>query len=206
MNEAKHFPLPSPIWLAIGGIVLGIVLAIAAYNLGQALRPMPVLRGAMLYPPVPAVDFRLGGFDGKNYSLYEFQTPVLLTFTCNNCSRKAALIDLLVQARDLVVRDDVELQVIIISLEPGVKMLDLDPDFLELSGEKTEISDLAHSYDIFFHSSPTSNEDDSKVEITPLIMLIDKQGYWRAVYPLNMAAADIARDIKSLSEMESKNE
>ena len=202
MTETKGFRLPHPIRLAILGLVLGIILAIAAYSLGRALRPEPVLRGAMLYPPVPAVDFRLQGHDGRNYSLYDFNTPVLLTFSCSNCSRHAALMDLLVQARDAVLNDKNQVQVIVISIDPDAGMPVLDLDFIGLSGEPTEISDLAHSYDIYFHSSPTSEVADPKAEVTPLIMLIDQQGYWRAVYPPTMVAEDIAADINILLEEE----
>ncbi len=203
MTDVKRFPLPHPIWLAIIGIVLGIVLAIAAYSLGRALRPAPVLRGAMLYPPVPAVDFRLRGSDGKNYSLYDFQSaPVLLSFTCSNCSRSGALLEVLAQARDLAINDGNEIQVIVISIDPEMGLPELDVGFLGLSGDPREISDLAHSYDIYFHSSPISDGTDPRVDITPLIMLIDKQGYWRAVYPLTMAAEDIAADIQVLLEEE----
>ncbi len=211
MPERSRFPLKHPLLLAVTGITLGLLLTIAAYGLGWALRPPQILRGAMLNPPPPAVDFRLQGPDGKNYSLYDFQgMPVLLSFSCVACSRSSPLLNKLVQARDFAIDEGFGLQAIIISADPERETPDViaefvqsyDPSFVGLSGDPKIIHDLAHSYDIYFQSSPRGNGADVTVDCTPLIMLIDRQGHWRAVYPLSMAAEDIAADIKILSEEE----
>lgn len=211
MTEKKRIPLPHPFWLAIIGIVLGILLAIAGYGLGRVLRPTQVFRGAMLNPPVPAVDFRLQGPDGLNYSLYNFQEkPVLLTFSCTSCSRNSALLNTLAQTRERAINDGFDFQSVVISIDPERDTPEMiteyvqsyDSSFIGLSGDKGEISDLAHSYDIYFHSSPASEGEHPQVEVTPLIMLIDSKGYWRAVYPLSLAAEDIAADIKILLDEE----
>ncbi|MBC8503445.1 MAG: SCO family protein [Anaerolineales bacterium] len=211
MEEKNRYPHLSPAWLAIIGIFLGILLAIAAYSVGRVLRPTPILRGAMLYPPVPAVDFRLQGVDDKNYSLYDFRDqPVLLTFSCIGCSQNNTLMSTLVEAKQLVDRDGHRLKVLIISVDPlkerfaaFVELIeDYDPEFLGLSGDQKEINDLARSYDVFFEIPIGENKNESSVALTSFIMLVDGSGNWRAVYPLRMAAIDIAADIKILLDEE----
>ncbi len=205
----KETRTPQPIWLATIGIVLGFVFAIAAYSLGRALRPPQVLQGAMLNPPVPAVDFRLQGPDGMNFSLYDFRDkPVLLAFSCSYCSANSELLSKLAQVRHIAIENGFDCQSVIISIDPerdtpkqiSEFVQSFDESFIGLSGDHQQISDLAHSYDIYFNSSHTNEADDPQLEVTPLIMLIDRQGHWRAVYPLRMSAEDIARDIQILLE------
>lgn len=163
----------------------------------------------MLNPPVPAVDFRLQGAEGKNYSLYDFQDKlVLLTFSCSNCSANSELLSKLAQVRHIAVENGFDCQSVIISIDPkrdtpeqiSEFVQSYDKSFIGLSGTQRQISDLAHSYDIYFHSSARNEVDDPQVEFTSLIMLIDRQGHWRAVYPLRMSAEDIARDIQTILE------
>jgi protein SCO1/2 len=207
MRVTNRFPFSNLWWLGILGIALGLVLALATYSLGRALRPPQVLRGAMLNPPQPAVDFRLPGSGGKNYSLYEFRgVPVLLAFSCQSCSRSSALLQQLAQATDLVRNAGNDAQGIIISIDPEREtpeamttfVQSFDRSFVGLSGDPKEIRDLAHSYDIYFGSSIANDGKSLQVEHTPLIMLIDGNGYWRAVYPINLAPEDIAADINIL--------
>jgi len=209
MRDKNRIPFTNPFWLAIIGAALGLALALATYSLGRALRPPQVLRGAMLNPPQPAVDFRLQGADGRNYSLFEVRgSPVLLAFSCRICSQSSALLHQLAQATDLARSAGHNVQVFIISIDPKREtpetiakfVQSFDPSFLGLAGDPTEISDLAHSYDIYFDSSISNDETSTNVESTPLIMLIDDSGHWRAVYPISMAAEDIVADINILME------
>ncbi len=201
MKDKNRSPLTNPLWLGFMGIALGLVLALAAYGVGRALRTPLVLRGAMLNPPVPAVDFSLQGANGQTYTLYEFRgTPVLLSFTCSTCSRSSIVMSKLTQAKHTAFSDGLDVQVIVISLEPEQEQPNsfdayvkrFDADFIGLSGAMRDITDIAHSYDVFFESSQNT------VESTPLIFLIDKVGYWRAVYPMSLSADDIVADLHIL--------
>ena len=200
MRKTKYSPFLTPIWLGLLGLALGLVLAVSAFAIGRALRPSLLLRGAMLNPPVPAVDFSLTDGDGQSITLYEFRgQPVLLTFSCKACSGSGALLSKLSLVRNKAASRGHELQIIVINLNPEREPSQVyaefvhavDTKFVPVSGELRDITDIAHSYDIYFGSS-----QNASVESSPLIFLIDAQGYWRSVYPLNMNAADISSDIE----------
>jgi protein SCO1/2 len=205
---SKKYSLPSnPFWLALIGLIMGLVIALATYAIGRALRPPQILRGAQFDPAVPAVDFTLEEHVGKFVSLYDYRgAAILLSFTCRACPGNSALMNKLTQARNMATSNGYDTQVVLININPEQETPDVfadfvqsyDPNFTGLSGDLRDIQDIAHSYDVYFHSH--EENDDSRPENTLLIMLIDQSGYWRSVYPLGMAAEDIARDIRVLSE------
>jgi protein SCO1 len=207
---SKKYSLPSsPFWLALIGLTMGLILALAMYAVGRALRPPQTLSGAQLAPIVPAVDFILEGHAGQLTGLYEYRgTAILLSFTCRTCPGNSDLMNKLAQAKNMATSSGYDVQVVLININPDQETSDIfadfaqsfDPDFIGLSGDLQDIQDIAHSYDVYFHSH--EENDSARPENTPLIMLIDQSGYWRSVYPLGMAAEDIARDIRILSEDE----
>lgn len=203
MANSRFSSLTHPLWLALLGLILGLAGAFAAYGIGRALRPARVLRGAMLDPAIPAVDFTLQDEDGNDRSLLEFRGQiVLLTFSCIDCPKADKLLNTLSSVRNFAVSKGYPTQVVSIDVgkchETSFSdyVQTYDPEILALIGESKDIQDLAHSYDIYFEA------DDPTPELIPLIMLIDDQGYWRAIYPLALSAEDIAGDIKVLLEME----
>lgn len=203
MKEYQSSSFTHPLWLGLLGLVLGLAGALAAYGIGRALRPPQILRGAMLDPAVPAVDFILKDGRGNERSLMEFRgLPVLLAFTCESCPQAGKMLNMLANAKNLLVSEGRDAQVVLIDANPGQKdanefaafVQSYDAAFLVLSGEAGDVQDIAHSYDIYFANAG----DDPIPELIPLIMLIDDQGSWRAVYPLALSAADIAGDINVL--------
>lgn len=200
MSNSQRSPFVSPIWLGLLGIALGLVLALAAYAIGKALRPAQILRGAMLNPPIPAVDFNLTAEQDQIITLYEFRgQPVLLAFSCQNCPRSAALLSKLAQVKSGAIRDNHSLEVIVVNLNPERETIQsftefvhaFDTDFVAVSGSLRDVTDIAHSYDVYFGYS-----QNDLVESDALIFLIDAQGYWRCVYPLNMRATDLNSDLE----------
>ncbi len=209
MKDSRLSSLSHPLWLGLLGLVLGLAGALAAYGIGRALRPPLILRGAMLDPVVPAVDFTLEDWRGNERSLMEFRgLSVLLAFTCLDCPQADNLLSTLAEARKQVLSENQDVQVILVDANPSQKeaqaftefVQSYDASFLALTGKSGEIQDIANSYDIYF----ADDGEDPTPELIPLIMLIDDQGAWRAVYPLALGAADIAGDIEILLK-ESKN-
>ncbi len=109
----------------------------------------------------------------------------------------------LAETNQLLADEDRQVRMMIISVDTNEDSFPEFVDFIEsynrgfmgLSGDQKEIRDLARSYGIFFQSEPEKN---GGIEITPLILLVDGNGFWRAIYPLSMAANDIAADINIL--------
>lgn len=205
MNDTRFSSFTHPLWLGFLGLILGLAGALAAYGIGRAMRPPQILRGAMLDPAVPAVDFTLKDGRGNERSLMEFRgLPVLLAFTCERCPQADKLLNTLTEARNLLVREGRDAQVVLIDANSRQKHADkfaafvqsYDASFLALSGEAGDIQDIARSYDVYFAG------DDPSPVLIPLILLIDDQGFWRAVYPLALGAVDIAGDIEILLEWE----
>ncbi len=185
------------------GLALGLLLTLAAYAAGQALRPSPILRGAMLNPPVPAVDFSLSGPEMRAYSLRDFRgQAVLLSFTCQPCSQSQVVLDTLKQTLQSARQASLPVQVLLISLTPeeeppqafAAYAQSQDAGFLGLSGDRRVITDLAHNYDVYFAAGANG------VESSPLIFLIDAQGFWRATYPARMSPQDILADLRTLAQ------
>ncbi|MBC8331388.1 MAG: SCO family protein [Anaerolineae bacterium] len=200
MRNSQRSLFVSPIWLGLLGIALGLVLALAAYAIGKALRPPQILRGAMLNPPIPAVDFNLLAEHDQNITLYEYRgQPVLLAFSCQNCPRSATLMSKLTQVKSGASGNNYSVEVIVVNLNPERESIQsfaefihaFDTDFVAVSGNLRDVTDIAHSYDVYFGYA-----QNDFVESNPLIFLIDAQGYWRSVYPLNMSTADINSDIE----------
>ncbi len=184
------------------GLALGLLLTLAAYAVGQALRPSPILRGAMLNPPAPAVDFSLTGPETRTYSLRDFRgQSVLLSFTCQRCSQSQAVLEKLALVWQAARQADIPLQVLLISLAPDEEAPQAFAayaqsqvaEFIGLSGDLRVITDLAHNYDVYFAAGTNG------VESSPLIFLIDAEGFWRATYPARMSSQDIFADLRTLS-------
>jgi protein SCO1 len=199
MKDSNLSSITHPLWLGLLGLAIGLTGALATFSLGRSMRPPRTLRGAMLNPPSPAVDFRLKGADDRNYSLYDFPgQPILLAFSCQTCSQNFALLETLAGVLQATNSLDNKPQVLIVNLaadsrtEFNKTLSSFSPDFIALSGEPGEIGDLARSYDIYF----SAGESQSVIELIPLIMLIDDQRSWRAIYPLALSAEDIASDIE----------
>jgi cytochrome oxidase Cu insertion factor (SCO1/SenC/PrrC family) len=203
MKGSRISSITHPLWLGLLGLAVGLSGALATFSLGRSMRPPITLRGAMLNPPSPAVDFRLKGADDRNYSLYDFQRqPVLLAFSCQTCSQNSALLEKLASVQQATKALHTTPQVLIVNLDPQSSaefdrtINDFNADFIALSGETGEIGDLARSYDIYF----SAGEGQAVIELIALIMLIDDQGTWRAIYPLALSAEDIASDIEMVLE------
>jgi len=202
MTKPRFASITNPLWLSLLGLLIGLAGALAAYGLGRSLRPPQTLRGAMLSPPSPAVDFRLQGDDGRNYSLYDFPgQPILLAFSCLDCTQNHNLLKTLADTVNVVNGIQDTPQVLVVNIGPEDQtefnryVQSYHPDFIGLTGEAGEIRDLAHSYDVYY----STGEGDTQFEVIPLIMLIDNHGIWRAIYPLALSAEDIVQDIEILA-------
>lgn len=191
-------------WLFFGlSILLGLLLAVGSFELGQMLRPKVRLYGAELDPPVPAVGFSFQGSHGELLELRNFRGQlVLLYFGYTHCVTDCPVIlKRLADARKSLGTQAEQVAVVFITLDPlndtpGVLqdyLASFGPGFYGAAGTIQETHDLALSNDLDFAANT-----DGEIAHTPLVLLIDRAGFKRAVYPAGLSAEQISADLKTL--------
>lgn len=194
--------------LLVGGLALGLALAGgAAFAASQFLRP-PSFHGMELQSPEPAVDFTLMGHNGQPVSLSDYQGQIVLLYfgytTCPDVC-PATLAELR-QARASLGKNADTVQVLMVTVDPErdteVLLADFmphfDPSFIGLTGRPEQIAEVATYYGIYYARHEGDTALGYLVDHTATVMLIDRQGYLRLVYPFGTPADDIAADLRYL--------
>ncbi len=171
-------------------IVIGVALllvGVAAYGLGVALRPPPELAGTALQNPPSMVDLRLVRGDGAEVRLGDALggTTTLVFFGFTRCpdvcpltmARLARLYEAMGRPADL--------QVAMITVDPEHDVPELleayvtafDEDFLAFSGSNAQIATAARAFYVGYAGIGTE-----AFTHTDVVAVLDKRGSLRYVY------------------------
>lgn len=196
-----------PVLLSVG-LILGFAIAGGAvFAASQFLRP-PSFHGMELQSPKPATDFTLMGHNGQPVSLSDYQGQIVLLYfgytTCPDVC-PATLAELR-QARASLGKSADKVQVLMVTVDPErdteVLLADFmphfDPSFIGLTGRPEQIAEVATYYGIYYARHEGDTALGYLVDHTATVMLIDRQGYLRLVYPFGTPADDIAADLRYL--------
>ncbi len=195
-------------WPAWIGIAVGLVILSALGWLAiSKLRPY-ALHGMVLQSPMPAANFTLTGHNGQPVSLSDYRGQlVLLYFGYTTCPDgcPTTLADLH-QARKLLGNRAQEVQVMMITVDPERDTLPVlaeyiphfDPSFIGLTGTPEQIAEIATYYGVFYEREAGNSSLGYLVNHTATVMVIDRQGYLRVIFPFGTAPQDIAADLNYL--------
>lgn len=190
--------------------LLVIISSLAAVALIVAtvyfLRPH-TFHGTVLQSSDPSYDFSLNVAGGKTVKLSDYRGKVVLvyfgyTFCPDVCPAtlgavKTALDDLGKKADDV--------QVIMISVDPGRDTPEklakyvghFHPNFIGGTNTPQEIETIASLYGIFYEvSGEVTSNGDYLIDHTATLMVIDRNGYLKLVFPFGVTGDEIADDLK----------
>jgi protein SCO1 len=198
----------SRLWLlAGGGLLLGLVLTAAIL----ILRPFgpPNFHGTVLQSSQPAQNFSLTAHTGEEVSLHDFHGKVtLLYFGYAYCPDvcPATMGELARAMRALRPSQQEQVQVIMVTVDPERDTLEIladymayfHPTFLGLTGSEEEIAAAATPLGIYYEKEEGSVASGYLVNHTASVLVLDKRGHLRLVYPFDTNGEDIAEDLRYL--------
>lgn len=164
--------------------------------------------GMVIQSPIKAENFTLDGSNGQKVSLNDFQNNLVLLYfgytTCPDvCPTTLAELH---KTRELLGSRKDHVQVMMITVDPErdtLKVLSdyishFDSSFLALTGTSDEIGAVATHYGIFYEKKTSDSALGYLVDHTATVMVIDKKGFLRVVFPFGAAASDMAADLEYL--------
>lgn len=186
-------------------ILLGALVVIAGLAAGVYFFRPHTFHGTVIQSPEPAYNFTLKGTDG-DVSLKDFRGKVVLvyfgyTFCPDICP--GTLANVAQALRDLGSKAD-DIQLIMISLDPerdtpeklAEYMGHFYPSFIGITGTKDQLDEVASLYGVFYQKAEGSDATGYLIDHTATLMVLDREGYLKLVFPYGVTSKDIADDLK----------
>ncbi len=213
--SSKFTPPPRLKYLFLGGLLLIIIVGIAAYFVGRSLRPYHI-KGQQ-FEPVPAYDFTmlssrtqkptsLSDFYGKKFTLIYFGYTTCPDVCPASLSAYSKTYDLLSKkAKDKV-------QFLWITVDPDrdtpEKMEDyishFRPDFMlgMIPRSPEDLKATANAYSAYYEKIDTGSEAGYLMDHSAGVVLVDPKGIKRLIYSFNTSPEDVASDLEYLIKTE----
>lgn len=186
------------VFLSVFVVILGLAAGV------YFLRPH-TFHGTVIQSPEPSFDFTLTGIDG-DVSLSDFRGKMVLiyfgyTFCPDICP--ATLANVGQALRDLGTKAD-DVQVLMVSLDPerdtpeklAKYVAQFHPSFLGITGSQEELDKVASLYGIFYQKTEGSNATGYLIDHTATLLVLDRDGYLKLVFPFGVTSDEIADDLK----------
>lgn len=198
-------------WLLIllglaGGLFVGVVGI--TWLIGEPIIGGPNFHGTVIRSPEPAANFTLLNVDSEEVSLKDFRGQVvLLYFGYTYCPDVCpATMTELKQAVEEIGNRAKDVQVIMISVDPerdSPEQLQnyvshFHDSFIGLSGTEEEILGITTQYGVFYEKHEGTVASGYLIDHTATVIVIDREGKLRLVYPFNTQSEDIASDLRYL--------
>jgi len=168
------------------------------------LRPH-TFHGTVIQSPEPSYDFTLKSVNG-DVSLSDFRGKVVLiyfgyTFCPDICP--GTLANVAQALRDMGTKAE-DVQLIMVSLDPerdtpeklAEYMNHFHPSFIGITGTKEQLDEIASLYGIYYQKTEGSNATGYLIDHTATLLVLDREGYLKLVFPYGVTAQDIADDLK----------
>jgi protein SCO1/2 len=193
-------------WFIAGGLLVLMLLG-GRYAWSRWLGP-PELHGNLIQEGLRVEDFTLTAKGGQHISLHDYRGKlVLLYFGYTHCPDmcpttlaevKYALSQLDAQANDV--------QMIMISVDPERDTPDLlaeyvqrfDPRFLGVTGTAEEVKATATAFGIAYFKEAGSAATGYLVAHSAQLLVIDRTGHLRLIFPFGVHGEEMASDLKYL--------
>jgi protein SCO1/2 len=186
------------VFISVMAVVLG--LAVGYYF----FRPH-TFHGTVIQSPEPSYNFTLTSSSG-DVSLSDYRGKLVVmyfgyTFCPDICP--ATLANVGQALRDLGSRAD-DIQVIMVSLDPErdtpEKLSDyvnqFHPSMIGITGTKEKLDEVASLYGIFYQKAEGSDATRYLIDHTATLLVLDREGYLKLVFPFGVTSQDIADDLK----------
>ena len=190
--------MKTKILLGTFAIILGLVTGVYFF------RPH-TFHGTVIQSPETSYDFNLTGSKG-DVSLSDFRGKLVLiyfgyTFCPDVCPATLGQVN---QAMKQLGSKAEDIQLIMISLDPErdtpAKLEEyvahFNPTFLGITGTQEQVDTVASLYGIFYEKKEGSAASGYLIDHTATLMVIDREGYLKLVFPFGVTADEIADDLK----------
>jgi len=188
----------------LGGLML---IGATAFIGGRLLIPYE-FHGAILQSPIPAQNFSLMSHMGQRIALNDYRGKFVLIYfgytVCPDvCPTTLAEIH---TALKLIGKDRDQVQVMMVTIDPerdtlpvlADYMTQFDPAFIGLRGTAEETAQVATQFGIFYERAESDSALGYLMNHTATVMVIDRKGFLRMVFPYGTAAQNMADDLSYL--------
>ena len=192
-----------PLYLMLGFVIL----ALSAYAVLRFIAPHS-FSGMVLQSPQPARNFTLTAHTGEEVSLNDFRGKVVaLFFGYTNCPDVCpTTLAELKQAHGALADLGDELQVLMVSVDPERDTVEkmaayvpsFNASFLGLTADEEAIAEVAAYYGVFFQRAESESALGYLVDHSSSVLVIDKEGYLRVVFPFGTPGEQMASDFRYL--------
>lgn len=186
-------------------VVLSIIVTILVMIAGVYFLRPHTFHGTVIQSPEPSYDFTLTSVDG-DVSLSDFRGKIVLiyfgyTFCPDICP--GTLGNVAQALRNMGTKAD-DVQLIMVSLDPerdtpeklAEYMGHFHPSFIGVTGSKEKLDEVAALYGIFYQKAEGSDATGYLIDHTATLMVLDREGYLKLVFPFGVTAEEIADDLK----------
>jgi protein SCO1/2 len=191
-NKLFTFAGPLVLLAAIGGYLL--------------FRPHS-FHGAVIQSTETAYNFTLTAAEGRTVSLNDFRGKLVLlyfgyTFCPDICP--ATLANVSQAMRSMGEEKASDIQLIMISIDPerdtpeklAEYVAHFHPSFIGVTGEPQQLKAIAALYGIFYEKHPGTPATGYLIDHTATLMVVDREGYLKLVFPFGVTVDEIEDDLK----------
>ena len=185
-------------------LIIGVVLAGLAAGI-YFFRPH-TFHGTVIHSPDPSYNFKLTSASG-DVSLSDYRGKLVLvyfgyTFCPDICP--ATLANVGQALRKLGDDKAGEIQTIMISLDPerdtpeklAEYVAHFHPSFIGITGSNETVAEVTSLYGIFYEKHDGSTPENYLIDHTATLLVIDREGYLKLVFPFGVTVDEIADDLK----------
>lgn len=193
--------------LIFGALALALGLTAGYFGLRMFSAP-PALHGTVMEEPSQLSDFTLTGHTGERVSLTDYRGQVVLlyygyTFCPDVCPTTLAEIK---QAWAALEGQADDVQVLMVTVDPERDTVEklaeymgfFGSGFLGLTGSEAEITAATAPYGIYFEKQEVEGASGYLVDHTAAVLVVDREGFLRILYPYGVPSEDMAADLEIL--------
>ncbi len=187
-------------------IALAISVVLAGLAAGVYFFRPHTFHGTVIQSPETSYDFKLTGANG-DVSLSDYRGKLVLvyfgyTFCPDICP--ATLANVGQALRKLGDDKASQIQTIMISLDPerdtpeklAGYVAHFHPSFIGITGSNEKLAEVTSLYGIFYEKSKGSTAENYLIDHTATLLVIDREGYLKLVFPFGVTVDEIADDLK----------
>jgi len=186
-------------------IILSVVAVVAGLAVGFFFLRPHTFHGTVIQSPEPSFDFTLASVNG-DVSLSDFRGKIVFiyfgyTFCPDICPATLANVG---QALRQIGAKAEDVQVLMVSLDPErdtpAKLAEyvgqFHPSFIGVTGSKEKLDEVASLYGIYYQKTETDSAAGYLIDHTATLMVLDREGYLKLVFPFGVTSDEIADDLK----------
>ncbi len=195
--------------LFAAGTLIGLALLFGGIWVYRTYIAPPPLRGVAIESPRPAYDFQLQSGDNQTVRLSQFRGKVVAlyfgyTFCPDVCPKTLADLSM---AMDQLGSDSDGVQVLFVSVDPDRDTpvrtdqyaKGFNPTFVGMTGSPDDIARVAGAYGVFYQKQDApSSSAGYLVDHSATVLLIDRQGQLRTIWPFDFPRDDMVNDFRAL--------